>query len=102
MTFEVTCGCGWTIKTDGKAALMAAVREHQTTCPLNGNHTVLGDALVALIRKSGVAQSELAERTGFSQKHISQMMHQRSGSLLAWDQLLRAAGVTPTLDARIV
>jgi hypothetical protein len=35
----------------------------------------------------------LAEETGFSEKHISDMLNGKSGSFEAWDKLLKAAGV---------
>ena len=49
--------------------------------------------LIDRIRASGVPQVTLASRTGFSQKHISQMLTLGEGSISAWDALLRAAGI---------
>lgn len=49
-----------------------------------------------LVRTGGVQQRELAQRTGLSEKHISQMMTGRThGSLATWQLLLDAAEVTP-------
>ena len=56
--------------------------------------TDLHKLLVGLVHDSGVPQVELAQRTGFSQKHVSEMMNGWSGTVVAWDQLLTAAGVS--------
>jgi predicted transcriptional regulator len=55
----------------------------------------LQEFLRDLVRASGVPQRELSRRTGFTEKHISEMMNGWSqGQLSAWQALLDAAGVT--------
>jgi transcriptional regulator with XRE-family HTH domain len=55
----------------------------------------LQEFLRDLVRASGVPQNELAQRTGLTEKHISEMLNGWSqGTLSAWQALLDAAGVT--------
>lgn len=49
--------------------------------------------LAQVVRRQCVPQCELARRTGFSEKHISQMMRRGVGSVQGWDALLLASGV---------
>ena len=56
--------------------------------------TTLQKFLRDLVLDTGVAQNELARRTGLTEKHISEMMNGWSqGKLTAWQALLDAAGV---------
>lgn len=58
------------------------------------NHpTDLSRFLTQRVRDSGVPQKTLAQRTGYSQKHISSMLCMGAGSIQGWDNLLRAAGI---------
>ena len=34
MSIEVTCNCGWTIKSNDKDAINAATHAHDAVCPL--------------------------------------------------------------------
>jgi transcriptional regulator with XRE-family HTH domain len=68
--------------------------EVMTPTPLVVPMTRLQELLRAEIVATGISQTELAQRTGFSAKHISAMMTGRSqGKLTAWQALLDAAGV---------
>ena len=50
--------------------------------------------LSALVTQTGIPQVLLADMTGLSEKHISQMLNHGMGSTDAWSALLAAAGVT--------
>jgi hypothetical protein len=49
--------------------------------------------LAGLIRETRIPQRDLAATTGFSEKHVSQMMTTGVGLIDGWDRLLHAAGV---------
>lgn len=63
----------------------------------SGGMTDLHQMLARLVEQSGVPQVELARRTGYSAKHVNQMLRgQNEGTLTAWQKLLDAAGVRLT------
>lgn len=72
------------------------------TCTL---HEVLAAEVHAGLRTLGLPQAWLAERAGYSEKHVSQMLTGRvEGSLLAWEALLRTVERWPlgkTTPARV-
>lgn len=43
MTIEVTCNCGWTIKSNDKDAVTDATRAHDNVCPLLFKPDVITD-----------------------------------------------------------
>jgi predicted transcriptional regulator len=58
------------------------------------NVTELQRTLASWVLSSGISQVELARRTGFSTKHVNQMLRGGvEGTLSAWQALLDAAGI---------
>lgn len=56
-------------------------------------HEVLATEVRAGLRDLGLPQAWLASKTGFSQKHVSQMLTGKvEGTLPVWEALLAAAG----------
>jgi hypothetical protein len=56
--------------------------------------TALQQSLATTVLSAGKSQAWLAAETGYTEKHISQMMRgKEEGSLTAWQRLLDAAGV---------
>ncbi|MCW2757000.1 MAG: hypothetical protein JWO46_746 [Nocardioidaceae bacterium] len=84
--------------------VLAAVRAALETPPVASRYeTELQADLATRVRSAGVPQTVLAERTGFSEKHVSQMLTgAAAGTLKAWQRLLVAAtspAVVPDDDA---
>lgn len=58
------------------------------------------DELISRVRKNlmntGMTQRELAERTGFTEKHISRVLGgYTAGGIRLWDTLLRESDASP-------
>jgi hypothetical protein len=77
-------------------AVMVADAAHEAEAKPSG----LLALLQALFYASGVKQSEVAQASGYSEKHVSQMLHGKAGTLTAFDNLIRTA--LELHDAKIV